>query len=141
MRVRAAVTEAIEREAADHEDAEVLRERLATRLGDPDGAAAFLSRPFHDCVKAICADLALDPGPILAMEGGGDEASRKSPWPPGAEVAPPPVTQSHPPSSRTQRSEAECRCGTQQGLSGEGGLGPGSTLRPRSPSPGMTARG
>ena len=67
-RVRAAVTPALEREAADREDAEVLRRRLDTRLADPDGAAAFLSRPFHDCVKAICTDLGLDPGPILALE-------------------------------------------------------------------------
>jgi hypothetical protein len=71
-RVRAAVTPAIEREAADGEDAEMLRRRLDARLCERDdalnGVGAFLSRPFPDCVKAICADLALDPEPILAME-------------------------------------------------------------------------
>jgi hypothetical protein len=67
-RVRAAVTPALEREAADREDAEMLRRRLNARLCERDDAGAFLSRPFHDCVKAICADLGLDPEPILAME-------------------------------------------------------------------------
>jgi hypothetical protein len=68
-RVRAAVTPAIEREAGDAEDAEMLRRRLNARLCESDDSGAFLSRPFHDCVKAICVDLGLDPGPILAMEG------------------------------------------------------------------------
>ena len=115
-RLRAAVTPALEREAADAEDAEMMRRRLNARLCERDDDHALLSRPFHDSVKAICADLGLDPEPILAMEGGGGEA-------------PLPIAHSHPPSSHTQRSEAECRCGTQQGLTGEGRLGPGSTLR------------
>ena len=68
-RVRAAVTPAIERETADAEEAEMLRRRLNARLDERDDLGAFLSRPFHDCVKAICADLGLDPEPILAMEG------------------------------------------------------------------------
>ena len=67
-RVRAAVTPALEREASDREDAEILRRRLNARLGDGDDAVALLSRPFHDCVKVICTDLGLDPEPILAME-------------------------------------------------------------------------
>ncbi len=67
-RLRAAVTPAIEREAADAEDAEMLRRRLDARLCERDDDHALLSRPFHDCVKAICADLGLDPEPILAME-------------------------------------------------------------------------
>ena len=76
-RLRAAVTPPpLEREAADREDAEMLRRRLNARLCERDDAGAFLSRPFHDCVKAICKDLGLDPGPILAMGG---EASGLSP--------------------------------------------------------------
>ena len=67
-RLRAAVTPALEREAADAEDAEVLRRRLNARLSGCDGAGALLSRPFRDCVKAISADFGLDPEPILAME-------------------------------------------------------------------------
>jgi hypothetical protein len=68
-RVRAAVTPALEREAADREDAEMLRRRLNARLGERDDFGAFISRPFRECVKAICLDLGLDPEPILAMEG------------------------------------------------------------------------
>jgi hypothetical protein len=67
-RVRAAVTPALEREACDREDAEMLRRRLNARLAERDDFGAFVSRPFHECVKAICMDLGLDPGPILAME-------------------------------------------------------------------------
>ena len=73
-RVRAVVSPVIEREAADAEDAEVLMRLLDSRLVERDDARAFLSRPFHDCVKAICVDLGLDPEPILAMEVSGGEA-------------------------------------------------------------------
>ena len=68
-RVRAAVTPALEREAADAAEAEGLRRRLDARLCERDGDHALLSRPFDDCVRAICADLGLDPEPILAMAG------------------------------------------------------------------------
>ena len=69
--MRAAVTSALEREAGDAEDAEMRRRRLDGRLGEGNRLGAFLSRPFHDCVTEICADLGLDPAPILAMEGVG----------------------------------------------------------------------
>ena len=83
-RLRAAVTPAIDREAADAAEAEVLRRRLDARLCERDDDHALLSRPFDDCVTAICADLGLDPEPILAMEGGalGGRSSRPNPTSP-----------------------------------------------------------
>lgn len=67
QRLRAAILPAIEREASDVEDAEVLRRRLNARLSGCDGDS-LLSRPFADGVKAICTDLGLDPEPILMVD-------------------------------------------------------------------------
>ena len=71
-RVRAALAVAIDREAADAEDARHLRRDLDKRLAERDDFGAFLAQPFRACVEAICLDLGLDPEPILALE---EEAS------------------------------------------------------------------
>ena len=59
---------AIEREAADAEDARQLRRDLDKRLAERDDFGSFLAQPFRACVEAICIDLGLDPAPILALE-------------------------------------------------------------------------